>query len=140
MLEYLRSPVFELLSSTSLRDLTRKTLFLVALATAKRVGELQTLSCIVSFSSSSAGLSYVPEFLAKTETAVHPLPRTFAIQSLGDFAAGLQEDLLLCPVRCLSEYIARTSSFVNRPRRCLCLLAVLHGLCPGMVFRISYVR
>ena len=89
----------------------------MALATAKRVGELQALSRIVSFSSSSAGLSYVPEFLAKTETAVRPLPRTFAIQSLGDFAAGLQEDLLLCPVRSLSEYVARTSSFVNRPRR-----------------------
>ena len=89
----------------------------MALATAKRVGELQALSRIVSFSSSSAGLAYVPEFLAKTETAVRPLPRTFAIQSLGDFAAGLQEDLLLCPVRSLSEYVARTSDFVNRPRR-----------------------
>ena len=69
VLDYLRSPVFEPLSSASLRDLTRKTLFLVALATAKRVGELQALLRIVSFSSSSAGLSYVPEFLAKTETA-----------------------------------------------------------------------
>ena len=38
VLEYLRSPVFKPLSSTSLRDLTLKTLFLVALATAKRVG------------------------------------------------------------------------------------------------------
>ena len=117
VLDYLRSPVFEPLSSASLRDLTRKTLFLVALATAKRVGELRALSRIVSFSSSSAGFSYVPEFLAKTETAVRPLPRTFVIQSLGDFAAGLQEDLLLCPVRSLSEYIARTSNFVNRPLR-----------------------
>ena len=117
VLDYLRSPVFEPLSSASLRDLTCKTLFLVALAMAKRVGELQTLSRIVSFSSSSAGLSYVPEFLAKTETEVRPLPRIFAIQSRGDFAAGLQEDLLLCPVRSLSEYIVRTSNFVNRPRR-----------------------
>ena len=39
--------------------------------------------------------------LAKTETAVRPLPRSFDIQSLGDFAAGLREDLLLCPVRSL---------------------------------------
>ena len=113
VLEYLRSPLFEPLSSASLRDLTRKTLFLVALATAKRVGELQALSHIVSFSSTSAGLSYVPEFLAKTETAVRPLPRTFAIQSLGDFAAGLHEDLLLCLVHSLSGYVARTPKFVN---------------------------
>ena len=54
--------------------MTRKTLFLVALATAKRVGELQALSRFISFSSSVAGVSYVPEFLAKTETAVRPLP------------------------------------------------------------------
>ena len=38
VLDYLRSLVFEPLSSSSLRDLTRKTLFLVSLATAKKVG------------------------------------------------------------------------------------------------------
>ena len=48
VLDYLRSSVFEPLSNASLRDLTRKTLFLVALATAKRVGEIQALSfCFV---------------------------------------------------------------------------------------------
>ena len=68
-------------------------------------------------SSFAAAVSYVPEFLAYTETAVCPLPRTFAIQSLSDFAAGLPDELLLCPVRALSEYVARTSRVVNRPRR-----------------------
>ena len=58
-----------------------KTLYLVALATAKRVGELQALSRLVSSSSSSAGLAYVPDFVAKTETAVRPLPRTFEVVS-----------------------------------------------------------
>ena len=117
VLRYLRSPIFEPLASSPLRDLTRKTLFLIALDTAKRVGEIQALSRVVSFSSSSAGLSYVPEFLAKTETAVRPLPCSFSIQSLQGFAAGLPEDLLLCPVRSVREYLRRTSSFVNRPRR-----------------------
>ena len=70
---------------------------------------------MVSFSSSIAGLSYVPEFLAMTETAVRPLPCSFSIQSLQEFAAGLSEDLLLCPVRSLREYLRRTSGFVNRP-------------------------
>ena len=51
----------------------------------------------MSFSSSAAAVSYVPEFLAYTETAVRPLPRTFDIQSLSDFAAGLPVELLLCP-------------------------------------------
>ena len=45
------------------------------------------------------------------------LPRTFAFQSLSDFAAGLPDEMLLCPVRALSDYVARTSRFVNRPRR-----------------------
>ena len=117
VLEFLKSPVFETLHQASLRDLTRKTLFLTALASAKRVSELQALSRTVSFSSSAAAMSYVPEFIAKTESAMRPLPRTFAIQSLSDFVAGLPDEMLMCPVRATSEYVARTSSFVNRPRR-----------------------
>ena len=117
VLEFLKSPVFEPLHQASLHDLTQKTLFLTALASAKRVSELQALSRTVSFSSSAAAVSYVPEFIAKTESAVRPRPRTFAIQSLSDFAAGLPDKMLLCPVRAISEYVARTLSFVNRPWR-----------------------
>ena len=43
VLEFLKSSIFEPLRQASLRDLTRKTLFLVALASAKRVSELQAL-------------------------------------------------------------------------------------------------
>ena len=117
VLTFLRSSSFEPLTTISLRDLTRKTLFLLSLATAKRVGEIQALSRRVSFSSSAAGLSYVLEFVAKTESALRPLPRSFGVPSLGDFAAGMPEDLLLCPVRALSAYLDRTSGIVNRPRR-----------------------
>ena len=117
VLEFLKSPVFEPLHQASLRDLTRKTLFLIALASAKRVSELQALSRTVSFSSSAAAVSYVPEFIAKTESVLRALPRSFDIQSLSDFAAGLPGEMLLCPVCSLSEYVARTSRFVDRPRR-----------------------
>ena len=48
---------------------------------------------------------------------MRPLPRSFSIQSLQDFAAGLPEDLWLCLVRSLREYVKRTSRFVNRLRR-----------------------
>ena len=136
VLTYLRSSSFEPLSSISLRDLTSKTLFLISLATAKRVGELQALSRLVSFSSSSAGLSYVSEFVAKTESAMRPLPRSFEVKSLGDFAAGMLEDLLLCPVRSLSAYLDRTSGLVNRPRR------LFVSKCPSRVMSkngISYM-
>ena len=114
---FLRSSSFEPLTTISLRDLTCKTLFLFSLATAKRVGEIQALSRRVSFSSSAAGLSCVPEFVAKTESALRPLPRSFEVLSLGDFAAAMPEDLLLCPVHALSAYLDRTSGIVNRPRR-----------------------
>ena len=117
VLSFLRSSSFEPLTTISLRDLTRKTLFLLSLATAKRVGEIQALSRRVSFSSSAAGLSCVPEFVAKTESALRPLPRSFEVPSLGDFVAGMPEDLLLCPVRLLSAYLDRTSGIVDRPRR-----------------------
>ena len=59
----------------------------------------------------------MPKFVAKTESALRPLPRCFEVPSLGDFAAGMPEDLLLCPVRALSVYLDRTSGIVNRPRR-----------------------
>ena len=41
VLNFLRSSAFEPFSSSSVRDINRKTLFLIALATAKRFGELQ---------------------------------------------------------------------------------------------------
>ena len=116
VMRFLRSSTFEPLSSLSLRSLTKKVLFLVSLATAKRVGKLQALSRVVSFSSSGACLSYVPEFVAKTESALNPLPRSFVVNSL-DFVAGLDEELLLCSVSTPREYLKRTSSFVDRPRR-----------------------
>ena len=60
-----------------LRTLSKKVLFLLSLATAERVSELQALSSIVSFSSEGAMVSYVPKFLAKTESALRPLPRSY---------------------------------------------------------------
>ena len=117
VLLYLLSSTFEPLQSISLRSLSKKTLFLISLATAKRVSELQALSRIVSFSSEGAVVSYIPEFLAKTESYLRPLPRSFLVKSLTDFAAGLDEDLLLCPVRCLRIYLQCTAPGVNCPRR-----------------------
>ena len=60
---------------------------------------------------------HVPELVAKTESALRPLPRSFEVPSLGDFAADMPEDLLRCPVRAFSEYLDCTSGIVNRPRR-----------------------
>ena len=94
-----------------------------------RGGEIQALSRRVSFSSSAAGLSYVPELVAKTEAALRPLPRSFEVPSLGDFAAGMPEDLLRCPVRAFSEFLDRTSGIVLDLAVCLYRLHAPPGLC-----------
>ena len=116
VLRFLRGPPFEPLASSSLRTLTQKVLFLVSLATARRVGELQAVPRDVSFSGSVAFLSYLPEFRAKTESAVNPLPRSFCVRSLTNFVGDLPDELLLCPVRALRSYLSHTSSLAPRPR------------------------
>ena len=110
VLTYLVSPAFEPLSQASFRALTLKTLFLLALATAKRVGELQALSSMVTFVAGDACLSYIPQFVAKSESLTRSIPRSFLVKSLADFAAGLDDDLLLCPVRALRLYLLRARS------------------------------
>ena len=110
VLHYLILPVFEPLSQAPFRALTLKTLFLLALATAKRVGELQALSSIVTFVGGDACLSYIPQFVAKSESLTRSIPRSFLVKSLADFAAGLDDDLLLCPVRAFRFYLHRTRS------------------------------
>ena len=67
VVRHLMSATYELLESLSLRALTKKTLFLVALATAKRVGELQALSQIVPSVVDGLVVSYFPRFVAKTK-------------------------------------------------------------------------
>ena len=115
VLRFLRGPPFEPLSSCSLRDLTQKVLFLVSLAMARRVGELQAVSRDVSFFGSDLYLSYLPEFRAKTESSANPLPRSFCVRSLSDFIGDLPDELL-CPVRALRVYLSRVSSVSPRPR------------------------
>ena len=108
-----------------------------SLTAAKRGGEIQALSRRVSFSSSAAGLSYVPELMAKSESALRPLSRSFEVPSLGDLVVGMPEDLLRCPVRAFSEYLDCTSGVVNRPRRLF-----VSSKCPSMaMFKndISYM-
>ena len=116
VLRFLRGPPFEPLASASLRSLTQKVLFLVSLATARRVGELQAVSREVSFSGFDADLSYLPEFRANTESAVNLLPRSFCVRSLVDFVGDLPDELLLCPVCALRLYLSRAASVSPRPR------------------------
>ena len=110
VLRYLNSSQFEPLSQAPLRALSQKTLFLLALSTAKRVGELQALSSVVTFVGVDACISYTPHFVAKSESLTRSIPRSFLVRSLSDFAVGLDDDLLLCLVRALRIYLDRTRS------------------------------
>ena len=107
VLEYLSGPPFEPLANASFRNKTRKALFLLAMATAKRVGELQALSFSVSHRGDDLVLHYDPFFLAKTESVSNPLPRSVIVQSLEDFVGDLPE-WVLCPVRAV-RYLRRAA-------------------------------
>ena len=122
VLAFLRGPPFEPLPSCSIRDLTRKVLFLVSLATARRMGGLQAVCAGVSFSGEDVYLSYLLEFRAKSESASRPLPHSFPVLSFFDFVGDLPDELLLCPVRALRHYLSRTASIPSRPRS-LCLFS-----------------
>ena len=81
---------------------------------AKRVGELQALSRQVAFQGPDMFVSYLPYFVAKTDRPDAPLPRSFRICSLREFAGDLGEGSLLCPVRSLHAYLEHTKSAVSR--------------------------
>ena len=76
-----------------------KVSFLLALATAKRVGDLPALSCRVAFRGPDLSLAYLSEFVAKTESEQNPLPRSFLVKSLEEFVGDLPGECLLCLVR-----------------------------------------
>ena len=116
VLEYLSGPPFEPLADASFRNKTRKALFLLAMATAKRVGELQALSFSVSHRGDDLILHYDPFFLAKTESASNPLPRSVIVQSLEDFVGDLPERVL-CPVRAVRHLRRAARSAGATPSR-----------------------
>ena len=82
VLRFLAASTFEPLAEAPLRVLTQKVLFLLAFATAKRLGELQALSSVVTFVHGDACLSYVPKFVAKSESLSRSIPRSFLVRSL----------------------------------------------------------
>ena len=116
MLDHLRSPFYKPLSSKPLQIITMTVFFLLSLATAKRVGELQALSIRVNFKGPDLSLSYLPEFVAKTESVKNPLSCAFLVKSLEEFVGDLPEERLLCPVRAVRTYLDITASLSPRPR------------------------
>ena len=97
--------------------LEQKTLFLLALASAKRIGELHALSYRVSHSRGwgEVSFSFVPGFVAKTLDPFSLAPRFegFTIPALPN-ARKNRNGRLLCPVRAVRCFLDRTAA--HRPR------------------------
>ncbi|MPC58186.1 hypothetical protein E2C01_052181 [Portunus trituberculatus] len=105
VLRFLTTAPFEPMRLSSIRDLTRKSLFLLALATAQRVREIQALSHKMSWQGQDQLVSYLPEFIAKTDTDAHSTPWEFRIKSLSTVVGSQDVERLLCPVWALRHYL-----------------------------------
>ena len=116
VLTYPVSPAFEHLFSASGRALTLKPLFFAWLLPLP----IELVSCrlylplsplwlgLTAFLTSRSWSPSRSRFGCWTHTC--SFPRSFLVQSLADFAAGLVTDLLLCPVRALRLFLLRSRS------------------------------
>lgn len=115
-----RAP-YKPLQELSDRDLTLKTVFLLALALVKRVGELHRLSFDIKHSSGwgLVTLDFFPDFVAKTQNAsvLDARLESFTIPFLEDFVDNDPDEMLLCPVRVLQCYLKRTGHLQPECRR-----------------------
>ena len=97
--------------------LAQKTLFLLALASAKRIGELHALSYRVSHTRDwgEVSFAFVTGFVAKTQDPSSLAPRFegFTVLALPNVRKN-RNGRLLCPVRAVKVYLDRTAS--HRPR------------------------
>ncbi len=132
MLRALQIAPFEPLQSVELKFLSMKTLLLTALASIKRVGDLQAFSVDESClefgpADSSATLRPRPGYVPKVPTT------PFRDQVVNLQALPLEEAdpalASLCPVRALRQYVDRTRSFRTSEQ----LLFVTEGSRRGML-------
>ena len=121
VLQYLASDVFTPMDSIPLEKLTIKTVFLVGMATAARVGELHAIDVTrITFDvgrSRVMHLGLALDFVAKNQ-GLSEEARTFHIVPL-DQIVGHQdhEDLSLCPVRAVKYYLNRTKQSRKQRKR-----------------------
>ena len=117
VLQSLTNPPYEALRTVEERFLAHKTLFLIALASVKRVVELHALSHHVSHSVGwkEVSFGFVPSFVAKTQdhSSLDPRFESFTVPALPK-SSNYPNGKLLCPVRVVKCYLARTA--LHRPR------------------------
>uniref|UniRef100_A0A803JSY7 ribonuclease H n=1 Tax=Xenopus tropicalis TaxID=8364 RepID=A0A803JSY7_XENTR len=115
VLQALQRPPFEPLASIPLQWLTWKTVFLLAIASARRVSELSALSCkapFLVFHHDRAVLRTVPPFLPKVVSTFH-LNQEITVPTFCPTPSNPKEVALhsLDPVRALKFYLHRVHEF-----------------------------
>ena len=117
VLQSLTGAPYEPLRTCEERFLAQKTLFLLALASAERIGELHALSYRVSHTRDwgEVSFAFVTGFVAKTQDPSSLAPRFegFTVPALTN-ARKNRNGRLLCPVRAVKVYLDRTAP--HRPR------------------------
>ena len=117
VLQSLTGAPYEPLRTCEERFLAQKTLFLLALASAKRIRELHALSYRVSHTRDwgEVSFAFVTGFVAKTQDPSSLAPRFegFTVPALPNVQKN-RNGRLLCPVRAVKVYLDRTAS--HRPR------------------------
>ena len=117
VLQSLTLAPYELLRTSDERFLAQKMHFLLALASAKRIGELHALSHRISHSRDCGEVSFtfVAGFIVKTQDPSSSAPRFegFTVPALPN-ASTNRNGRLLCPVRAVRCHLDRTAA--HRPR------------------------
>ncbi|XDV39759.1 hypothetical protein PO909_008949 [Leuciscus waleckii] len=133
VLEGLSGAPFEPLESVSEKFLTFKTVFLLAISSLKRVGDLQALSVSPTCLEFAPGM--VKEFLYPKQGYVPKvptiIPRPIVLQAFcpPPFTSSDQEKLnLLCPVRALDTYVHRSSPWRKSDQLFVCFGSPKKGL------------
>ena len=120
VLQSLTGAPYEPLRTCDERFLAQKTLFLLALASAKRIGELHALSYRVSHTRDwgEVSFAFVTGFVAKTQDPSSLAPRFegFSVPALPNTRKN-RNGRLLCPVRAVKVYLDRTASHCPRCER-----------------------
>ena len=109
-------PAFDTVQQKKL--LTWKTVFLLALACAKRASELHALSrdpADLKFDNNGVWLRSVPHFLAKTQRP-NTCHKSFFVPRLDTYTGRDTPDRKLCPVRMLKYYIKFSGGTVKNER------------------------
>ena len=114
---------YEPMLSAPLKFISWKTTFLLAFATAARVGELRALDFKQLAHDehwSKIVLKTNPQFVAKNQDlSIDDSPRTFTIPALFDYAGPDLPDRLLCPVRALRIYKQKSKKLRTKDKKAL---------------------